>query len=44
MIRMRKFLTLPGLEFVQPVASRYTDFATAVTFLLMIRKYVRNVK
>jgi hypothetical protein len=29
-VKKRKFLILPGLELVQPVASRYTDFACYV--------------
>jgi hypothetical protein len=26
-VEKRKFLTLPGLELIQPVASGYTDYA-----------------
>jgi hypothetical protein len=29
-VKMRKFVTVTGLELVQPVASRYTDYSISV--------------
>jgi hypothetical protein len=44
-LKKRKYLTLPGLEFVHPVASRCTDYATSAnTIMNTIIKFLAPIE